>query len=82
MGRRRKNMMKICKHHFKNLAVSRQICEIILNKEFSNLCEELLIIYKTSSLHEPEKEAFQDAFYCIIAQENSSQSILNRALSF
>lgn len=75
-------MANVCRNHFKNLAVSRQICEIVLNKEFSTLCEELLYIYKTSSLHEPEKEAFQDALYCIITQEDSRESILNRALSF
>lgn len=75
-------MPVICKKHYKNLVLSRQICEIVFNQEFSNLYEELLYIYKTYALNEPEKEAFQDAFYSLMAQDDCTQIIFNRALSF
>ncbi len=74
-------MVNICKNHHKNLVTTRQICEIVLNKEFTNLCEELLYLYKNHTLN-PEKEAFQDAFYSILTQEDRTQWGINKALSF
>lgn len=62
-------MATIWKNHSKNLAVTQQICEIILNKEFNNLREELIYLYK-NDIHNPEKEAFRDALYCFLAQKD------------
>jgi len=64
-------MATIWKHHYRNLAVTQQICEIVLNQEFHNLCEELLYLYQKDILN-PEKEAFRDALYSILAQRDSS----------
>lgn len=73
-------MPVICKNHFKNLSISHQLCEIVFNPQFSNLFEELQYIYKNYSLNETEKEAFQDAIYCFIAQEDHDQMQLSSAL--
>lgn len=62
-------MATIWKNHYKNLAVTQQICEIVLNKEFNSLCEELLYLYQKDILN-PEKEAFRDALYSILAQRD------------
>lgn len=77
-------MATIWKNHFKNLAVTQQICEIVLNKEFSSLCEELIFLYKNDILN-PEKEAFRDALYSMLAQKDGYEQfdLKNRqAVSF
>jgi hypothetical protein len=74
-------MVAICKNHFRNLATSCLASKTVLNEEFSNLFEELVEIYKHHAIREPEKLAFQDAFYCIIAQEESGQKGLSKILS-
>jgi hypothetical protein len=75
-------MPVIYKNHYKNLAISHHISEVVFNPQFSNLFEELHYIYKTYALEEAEKEAFQDAFYSFIAQEEHHQVLLNSALFF
>ncbi|MGI6606223.1 MAG: hypothetical protein ACOX2X_04155 [Peptococcia bacterium] len=62
-------MATIWKNHYKNQAITQQICEIVLNQEFNSLCEELLYLYQKEILN-PEKEAFQDALYSILAQKD------------
>jgi len=75
-------MPVICKNHYKNLVISHHIGEVVFNPQFSNLFEELHYFYKTYALEEAEKNAFQDAFYCLIAQEEHNQVLLNSALFF
>lgn len=76
-------MAVIWKNHFKNQAVTQRICEIVLNKEFINLCEELHYLYKNDTLN-PEKEAFQDALYSILAQRDYGWQcgLQNQVVSF
>jgi len=75
-------MRVICKNHYKNLAISHHIGEVVFNPEFSNLFDELQYLYKTYALAEAEKEAFRDAFYSFIAQEEHNQVFVNSALFF
>jgi len=71
-----------CKYHYKNSTISQQICEIIFNPQFSNLFEELHYIYRSSAIKEAEKEAFRDALYSFIAQNDQAQIFLNSASLF
>lgn len=73
-------MPVIYKNHYKNLAISHHISVIVCNPQFSRLFEELHYIYKAYALKEAEKEAFQDALYSLIAQEEHHQVLLNSAL--
>jgi hypothetical protein len=77
-------MVTVWKNHGKSLAITQQISEIVLNREFINLCEELLYLYKNTA-HHPEKEAFQDALYSFLAQRDSARQYRlhnKKALSF
>lgn len=75
-----RSMPVIYKNHYKNLAISRHISEVVFNPQFSHLFEELHYIYKTYDLEKAEKEAFQDAFYSFIAQEEQRRVLLDSAL--
>jgi len=71
-------MAVIIKNHHRYYAASRLVSDIVFDKEFSSLCEELAFLYKEYDINNPEQEAFQDALYSFLTQKKTRL----RALSF
>ncbi|MDD2401804.1 MAG: hypothetical protein PHI90_01315 [Clostridia bacterium] len=74
-------MIVVCKNHLKNTAISCHFSKLVLSKDFSLLCEELIELYKKYYVINPEQEAYRDAFYCLIAQEEGAQKGLKKSVS-
>lgn len=69
-------MAVIDKKHQSSQVVSRLVADIVFNAEFTNLWEELAMIYKEADLHNPQQEAFCDAFYTIYTEGKSGSRAL------
>ena len=70
-------MYQIIENHTVLLQTSRSICKIVFNKEFTSLCEELSSIYSVYMLENPEQEAFHDALYCFLTQQEKTRRALS-----
>lgn len=71
-------MAVMTRSHHRYYAVSRLVSDIVFDKEFSNLCEELAFLYKRyDNIGDPEREAFQDALYSFLTQKKSGQKALS-----
>lgn len=70
-------MVTVARNHNKALATSQLARKIIFDKEFYSLYEELENIYRNVNVDKPDQEAFLDAFYCILAQRETSQKVVS-----
>ena len=65
-------MAVIIRGHHRYYATSRLVGNIVFDKEFANLCEELSLLYKKyDHTGNPEQEAFQDALYSFLTQKKA-----------
>lgn len=65
-------MALVWQKHRSSQAVSCLVAEIVFNSEFTSLWEELTGLYRDIALINPGQEAFQDAFYTIYTERESS----------
>ena len=71
-------MAVIVRSHHRYYAASRLVSDIVFDKEFSNLCEELSLLYKRyDNISNPEQEAFQDALYSFLTQKKTGARALS-----
>ncbi len=64
------------KKHHTSRAFAHLVREIIFNSEFTDLWEELRGIYQEATVENSEQEAFQDAFYTVYTERDSSTKAL------
>lgn len=69
-------MVIIYKKHQSSQAFSLLVREIVFNSEFTELWEELANIYQGATVENSEQVAFQDAFYTVYNERESSSKAL------
>jgi len=59
----------IDENHAYHQNIAEKVTTIIYNQEFKQLQHELEILYKKLNFEKPKKQAFQDALYSFLAQD-------------